>query len=155
MAISAWMRISLMKSFDPIESGSLTLPGEIVVGSIPPVSIMSKDMPLHSASATNRSRVVPGISSVTANRSPARRLNNVLLPTLGRPTKAIIGFGISLSCQVNGIRRMRLFAVFCLGENHGVGVTDGVARTVAVGVGVGATLISTSTVSGSMVCTRT
>src|SRR5574337_480220 len=61
-------------------------------GSIPPVSTMSKVMPFHSASATRRSRVVPGTSSTTASGSPARRLKSVDLPTLGRPTMATRDF---------------------------------------------------------------
>src|SRR6266568_1711476 len=39
-----------------------------------------------------RSRVVPGISSTIATRSPSIRLKKVDLPTLGRPTIATSGF---------------------------------------------------------------
>src|SRR5579872_6975489 len=39
-----------------------------------------------------RSRVVPGISSTIAMRSPIMRLKNVDLPTFGRPTIATSGF---------------------------------------------------------------
>src|SRR5690606_39383009 len=38
-----------------------------------------------------RSRVRPGMSATSASRLLVRRLNNVDLPTLGRPTRAITG----------------------------------------------------------------
>src|SRR5438094_3113974 len=41
------------------------------------------------------SLVVPGRSWTTARRSPIRRLNRVDLPTLGRPTMATMGLGMS------------------------------------------------------------
>jgi hypothetical protein len=44
-----------------------------------------------------RSLVTPGTSSTIERRSPISLLKSVLLPTLGRPTIAIIGFGISKS----------------------------------------------------------
>ena len=40
-----------------------------------------------------RSLVVPGVSLTTATRLPAKRLNNVDLPTFGRPTMAITAKG--------------------------------------------------------------
>ncbi len=99
IAISAWVRISLMNSLEPIESGSRPVPIFTSVGSIPPVSTTIKSTPPQSACECNRSRVVPGVSSTTANRSPASRLNKVLFPTLGRPTRATTGirFAIFLS----------------------------------------------------------
>jgi len=39
---------------------------------------------------------VPGVSSTIAMRSPTRRLNKVLFPTLGLPTSATIGLVIFL-----------------------------------------------------------
>src|SRR6185503_18842533 len=53
--------------------------------------------PFHSTSPKRRSRVVPGVSSTMARRSPTRRLNKVLFPTLGLPTSATIGLGILVS----------------------------------------------------------
>src|SRR5512138_2753916 len=79
-----------MKSAEPIDSGVLPP----CVGSIPPVSTTWNARPFHSASPNRRSRVVPGVSSTMARRSPTRRLNKVLFPTLGRPTSATIGFDI-------------------------------------------------------------
>ena len=57
----------------------------------PPVSMTMKRRPFHSATSYSRSRVVRARSSTIAMRSPTTRLNSVLLPTLGRPTKATTG----------------------------------------------------------------
>ena len=80
--------MSPIKSTEPTESGVLPP----WVGSIPPVSTTVKERAFHSASPKRRSRVVPGVSSTIAIRSPTRRLNSVDLPTLGRPTSATMGF---------------------------------------------------------------
>jgi hypothetical protein len=61
---------------------------------MPPVSTTVNARPFHSLSASMRSRVVPGVSSTTASREPASRLNKVDLPTLGRPTSATSGLVI-------------------------------------------------------------
>ena len=55
-------------------------------GTIPPVSTSRKKFPSHSASEYSRSRVIPGSSPTIARRRPVMRLNNVDLPTFGRPT---------------------------------------------------------------------
>ena len=91
------------------------------------------EAPAQLASVINLSLVVPGISSTTARRSSARRLNKVLFPTLGRPTRATIGFGM------------------CLSQGWLVAAGEGVE----VGVGVGAMMISTSTVDGTIDSTIT
>ena len=68
---------------------SIGSPGEI---SSPPVSTTTKRRPFHSASPYRRSRVVRARSSTIAARSsPTTRLNSVLLPTFGRPTRATTG----------------------------------------------------------------
>src|SRR5256885_530906 len=58
---------------------------------MPPVSTTVKAIPAQSESPRIRSRVVPGISDVTAFRSPTSLLNRVDFPTLGRPTSATSG----------------------------------------------------------------
>ena len=88
---------------------------------------MPKARPFQVASAYNRSRVVPGTSSTIASRSPIKRLKRVLLPTLGRQTRATIGF------DIEWLRVLRPF----LKTNYGL----------MVGTGVGAR--TTSTVAGS------
>ena len=52
---------------------------------------MRNGTPSHSASRILRSRVTPGRSSTIAACSPMMRLNNVDLPTFGRPTTATSG----------------------------------------------------------------
>ena len=42
------------------------------------------------AAPSRRSRVTPGVSSTSASRRPASRLNSVDLPTFGRPTMATV-----------------------------------------------------------------
>jgi hypothetical protein len=42
------------------------------------------------AALSRRSRVTPGVSSTSATRRPARRLNKVDFPTFGRPTIATV-----------------------------------------------------------------
>ena len=81
MAISACSRIK-----DKIWSS--------VPGSMPPVSTKSKVRPRHSAWAYSRSRVTPGVSSTIDSRLPVSLLNNMDLPTLGRPTIATKGFAM-------------------------------------------------------------
>src|SRR4051794_38856482 len=41
--------------------------------------------------ATTRSRVTPGMSCTMLMRRPAKALSRLLLPTLGRPTMAMVG----------------------------------------------------------------
>ncbi len=67
-----------------------------VLGSMPPVSTISKVLPHHSHSAYSRSRVTPGVSSTMDSRLPTRRLKSIDLPTLGRPTMATRGFAMLL-----------------------------------------------------------
>src|SRR5690242_20241575 len=62
---------------------------------MPPVSTTVNATPRQSESARIRSLVVPGMSEVTALRSPTRRLNNVDFPTFGLPTRATIGLRIT------------------------------------------------------------
>src|SRR5579872_4166984 len=71
-------------------------------GSIPPVSTMRSFRPLHSASPYRRSRVMPGSSPTIARREPTMRLKSVDLPTLGRPTIAIIGIVVSAANERTG-----------------------------------------------------
>ena len=47
--------------------------------------------PRNIASASLLSRVTPGVSLTMAWRLPTRRLNNVLLPTFGRPAMTTVG----------------------------------------------------------------
>jgi len=56
----------------------------------PAVSITVNAMSPSLASPSRRSRVTPGRSSTNATRRPTRRLNKVDLPTLGRPTMAMV-----------------------------------------------------------------
>src|SRR5256884_212460 len=60
-------------------------------GTIPPVSTSQNRRPFHSAAPKCRSRVTPGRGSTIASRPPMSRLNNVDLPTLGRPMIATVG----------------------------------------------------------------
>ena len=53
------------------------------------------------------SRVVPGRSWTTERSSPTRRLNSVLLPTLGRPTIATLG-GWLVGCPRRDVPPLRL-----------------------------------------------
>src|SRR6185312_9249295 len=59
--------------------------------SSPAVSISLTVRPRSSASASFRSRVTPGVSATRASRRPARRLNSVDFPTLGRPAITTTG----------------------------------------------------------------
>jgi hypothetical protein len=59
-----------------------------VTSSKPAVSISSRSRSPRRPWAKRRSRVTPGWSSTSASLRPARRLNRVDLPTLGRPTMA-------------------------------------------------------------------
>jgi hypothetical protein len=68
----------------------------LVSGSIPPVSIKVNDLSSHVTSAYILSLVTPGVSFTIEICCPARSLNNVDLPTLGRPTTATIGLLIYL-----------------------------------------------------------
>src|SRR5579884_750194 len=61
----------------------------------PAVSITRNSSPSRLAFPSRRSRVTPGRSSTSARRLPTSRLNSVDLPTLGRPTMAIVGTGIA------------------------------------------------------------
>ena len=54
----------------------------------PAVSTSRAGLPRMSASPSLRSRVRPGRSDTSAVRLPVMRLNNVDLPTFGRPTIA-------------------------------------------------------------------
>ena len=63
-------------------------------GSRPPVSSRMKGRPSQSVWAIRRSRVVPAMSETMAWRQPTMRLNRDDLPTLGRPTMAMMGKGI-------------------------------------------------------------
>ena len=72
----------------PGRFSSIASPGRV---SSPPVSMTTKRRPFHSPTSYSRSRVVRARSSTMATRSPTTRLNSVLLPTLGRPTKATTG----------------------------------------------------------------
>ncbi len=56
----------------------------------PAVSISSRSMSPSRPVPKRRSRVTPGRSSTSASLRPASRLNRVDLPTLGRPTMAIL-----------------------------------------------------------------
>ena len=67
----------------------------------PAVSIIRNDRSMSFASPGRRSRVTPGVSSTSASFRPAKRLNKVDLPTLGRPTMAIEKL-ISVSFQALG-----------------------------------------------------
>ena len=60
-------------------------------GSMPPVSASMKVRLRHSHAAKIRSRVTPGVSFTMDSRCPMSLLNNVDLPTLGRPTTATTG----------------------------------------------------------------
>src|SRR5690349_10760361 len=83
----------------------------------PPVSTTRKSRPFQSASRILRSRVTPGCSSTMASRRPTMRLTRVDLPTLGRPTTATSGSGISES--------------ECVAQRDAIGRDDlGVARKV-------------------------
>src|SRR5215470_4076230 len=54
-----------------------------------------------------RSRVMPGSSPTMARREPARRLKSVDLPTLGRPTMAMVGTrGEAVSVAVAGLDKV-------------------------------------------------
>jgi hypothetical protein len=76
-ASRAWRKISAgMNSFSS--------------GMMPPVSITCSLRWFHSVSPYKRSRVMPGSSPTMARRRPIMRLNSVLLPTLGRPTMAMV-----------------------------------------------------------------
>ena len=70
---------------------------------------------------------------------PARRLKSLLLPTLGRPTKATTGLGI-------------IFQIYLYGKRWGYWVGVGVIGSVEVGVGVEAvsSVMVASTVPGRM-----
>ena len=57
----------------------------------PPVSMMEKGTPDHSAESSLRSRVTPCSSSTTAARGPTMRFTSEDLPTLGRPATTTIG----------------------------------------------------------------
>ncbi len=57
----------------------------------PPVSMMEKGTPDHSAESSLRSRVTPFSSSTTAARAPTMRFTNDDLPTLGRPATTTMG----------------------------------------------------------------
>ena len=56
----------------------------------PAVSITVKSRSPSRPSPSRRSRVTPGRSSTSATRRPTSRLNSVDLPTLGRPTMAMV-----------------------------------------------------------------
>ena len=55
----------------------------------------------------NVSRVVPGISVTIFRSSPSRVLQNVDLPALGLPTKAILGMSSSSSKSPSGSKGTR------------------------------------------------
>src|ERR1035438_7605380 len=57
---------------------------------IPAVSHSFTGMPPMEAVSLTRSRVVPGVSVTMARPCSSRRLNRLLLPTLGRPTMASV-----------------------------------------------------------------
>ena len=57
---------------------------------MPAVSYSFTGMPPMAAVSETRSRVVPGISVTMARSCSSRRLNRLLLPTLGRPTMASV-----------------------------------------------------------------
>ena len=57
----------------------------------PPVSTTVTGVPSRSARPYRRSRVSPGTSATSASRVRVKRLKSVDLPTLGRPTSAIVG----------------------------------------------------------------
>jgi len=57
----------------------------------PAVSISRTFRPRNIASASLLSRVTPGVSATNAVRLPASRLNNVDLPTFGRPEMTTVG----------------------------------------------------------------
>ena len=61
----------------------------------PPVSIITNSLSPQKARVYSRSRVTPGWSYTTAMEVPAMRLNSADLPTLGRPTIAILGRSVS------------------------------------------------------------
>ena len=58
---------------------------------------IDRQLTLSPASPSRRSRVTPGRSSTSASRFPTRRLNNVDLPTLGRPMMATTGSAEAIS----------------------------------------------------------
>src|SRR5690242_527134 len=86
---------------------------------MPPVSTMRRSCPRQLVSPYRRSRVMPGSSPTMARREPTSRLNNVDLPTLGRPTTAIVGRPTVMS--VIDLRLMRVIRyVFFLGTRYQV-----------------------------------
>src|SRR5258706_13516842 len=65
-----------------------------------------------------RSRVIPGSSPTSARREPTSRLKSVLLPTLGRPTMAIVG----RACSSTAEDRIRArFAIAVAKLPHAIG----------------------------------
>ena len=73
--------------------------------SSPAVSTSVTRRPRSIASASLRSRVTPGVSDTRAERRPARRLNRVDLPTLGRPAMTTTGSMVRVSAVPPKLRR--------------------------------------------------
>ena len=69
--------------------------------SSPPVSNRMKRRPSQSVSAISLSRVVPATSDTMACLQPTMRLKSDDLPTLGRPTIAMMGKGIVIAALIN------------------------------------------------------
>ncbi len=59
----------------------------------PAVSMSTRGYPAKEAVLSFRSRVRPGVASTKASGRPTSLLKSVDFPTLGRPTKAILGRG--------------------------------------------------------------
>src|SRR5262249_7611494 len=74
-----------------------------------------------------RSRVMPGSSVTMERRCPIRRLNNVDLPTLGRPTIAISG-SASIVKTFFKIARLILWDLECLTRWYNSIQTSSVSR---------------------------
>ena len=75
--------------------------------SSPAVSITVKSRSPSRASPSRRSRVTPGRSSTSATRRPTSRLNKVDLPTLGRPTMAMVKLmGMRSGPRISGRRSL-------------------------------------------------
>ena len=60
---------------------------------IPAVSTSTNGLPSHSTTVSTGSRVVPGWAETSTRSAPTMRLSSDDLPTLGRPTMAMVGPG--------------------------------------------------------------
>ena len=67
-----------------------------------PIHVRRRTAEKPQTTALRRSRVVPGLAS-TIPRCRVSRLNNVVLPTLGRPTRATFAFADIAMCICIGV----------------------------------------------------